>query len=583
MGSIRKVWSFAKPYWRWIALAPLLMLLEVTMDLLQPRMLQRIIDEGITQGSMPIIIRTGLYMLGFALIGAVGGAGNGVFATKAQQAFGADLRDALFRKVQSFSFANLDRIETGQLITRLTNDVNQVAEVLMTLIRMLIRAPLQLVGSLIMSIATCPQLAFIPLALMPILLVYVLWIVKKATPMYSVVQTRLDGLNGVMQENLAGVRVVKGFARAEHENARFKDANVKLVDQTIRVARLTATTMPIMMWLMNLGVVAALWFGGINVDAGNMQVGQIVAFTNYLATTLMSLMMVSMMVMGVARAQASAVRISEVLDVEPSVQNKPNALKEFAPQGRVAFENVSFGYHSDGDKADAALHDISFVAEPGQSVALVGTTGSGKSSLVHLIPRFYDVDAGRVTIDGVDVRDLDQAALRHSIGIALQETVLFSGTIRDNIRYGRPDASDEEVVAAAKIAQAHGFITTFPEGYDSVVGQRGVNLSGGQKQRIAVARALLIKPTVLILDDSTSSVDTETEARLQEGLRSYMKGRTSFVIAQRISSVRHADKILVLDNGRIVAQGKHDELIESSTIYREICASQLGNGEVVHG
>jgi len=583
MGSIRKVWSYAKPYWRWIALAPLLMLLEVTMDLLQPRMLQSIIDEGIAQGNMPMIIRTGLYMLGFALVGVVGGAGNGVFATKSQQAFGADLRDALFRKVQSFSFANLDRIETGQLITRLTNDVTQVAEVLMTLIRMLIRAPLQLIGSLLMSIITCPQLAFIPVALMPILLAYVLWIVKKATPMYGVVQTRLDGLNGVMQENLAGARVVKGFARAEHENARFKDANEKLVDQTIRVARLTATTMPIMMWLMNLGVVAALWFGGVNVDTGNMQVGQIVAFINYLSTTLMSLMMVSMMIMGVARAQASAIRINEVLDAEPAVQNKPDALKEFASQGRVVFENVSFGYHSDGDKADAALHDISFVAEPGQSVALVGTTGSGKSSLIHLIPRFYDVDTGRVTIDGVDVRDLDQAALRHNIGIALQETVLFSGTIRDNIRYGRPDASEEEVVAAAKIAQAHDFITAFPEGYDSVVGQRGVNLSGGQKQRIAVARALLIKPAVLILDDSTSSVDTETEARLQEGLRSYMQGRTSFVIAQRISSVMHADKILVLDNGRIVGQGKHEELLETNMIYREICTSQLGNGEVVHG
>ncbi len=583
MGSIRQVAAFAKPYKRFILLAPLLMLLEVAMDLLQPSMIQRIIDEGIAQGSMPVIVRTGLMMFGFALIGAVGGGGNGVLAIKAQQGYAADLRDALFRKVQSFSFANLDTIETGQLITRLTNDVTQVAEVLMTLIRMLIRAPLQLIGSLIMSIVTCPQLAFIPLALMPLLLIYVIWVVKKATPMYGVVQTRLDGLNGVMQENLAGARVVKAFSRAEHEGSRFKDANEKLVDQTIRVARLTATAMPIMMVLMNLGVIAVLWFGGVDVSRGNMQVGQIVAFINYLMITLTSLMMVSMMIMGVARAQASAIRISEVLDVEPVVQNRPDALQAFGPQGRVVFENVSFGYHNNGEHSDAALEDISFEADAGQTVALVGTTGSGKSSLVHLIPRFYDVDAGRVTIDGTDVRDLDQAVLRRAIGVAMQETVLFSGSIRDNIRYGRPDATDAEVEEAAKIAQAHSFITGFPEGYDSIVGQRGVNLSGGQKQRIAVARALLIKPAVLILDDSTSSVDTETEARLQEALKDFMRGRTAFVIAQRISSVINADKILVLDDGRIVGQGTHEELMASNVIYREICASQLGNGEVVHG
>jgi ATP-binding cassette subfamily B protein len=356
-----------------------------------------------------------------------------------------------------------------------------------------------------------------------------------------------------------------------------------------------------MMWLMNLGVAAVVWYGGVSVTEGGMHVGQIVAFTNYLSTTLMSLMMVSMMVIGVARAQASAVRIAEVLDAEPLVQNRPNALNDFSPQGRVAFEHVSFGYHADvsansdgnGERTDAALtdaaltdaalRDVSFVAEAGQTVALVGTTGSGKSSLVHLIPRFYDADAGRVTVDGVDVRDVRIESLRRQIGIAMQETVLFSGTIRDNIRYGRPDAPDEEVIAAAKLAQAHDFIMSFPEGYDSAVGQRGVNLSGGQKQRIAVARALLIKPAVLILDDSTSSVDTETEARLQEALKSFMRGRTSFVIAQRISSVRHADKILVMDDGRVTAEGTHEALLASSPIYREICASQLGNGEGTHG
>jgi ATP-binding cassette subfamily B protein len=582
MGAVRKLAAFAKPYWRWVLLAPVLMLLEVVMDLLQPRMMQRIIDEGIALGNMRVLFHTGLAMLGFALVGAVGGISNGYYTTKAQQGFAADLREAVFRKVQSLSFANLDRLETGQLITRLTNDITQVSEVLYMLLRILIRAPLLLVGSLVMSIVTSPQLAFIPFALMPLLLVVVAWVVKKATPMYSVVQTRLDALNGVMQENLAGARVVKAFVRAEHEEKRFDETNYGLVDQSIRVARLTAVTMPIMMFLMNLGVAAVLWYGGVRITQNGMQVGQIVAFINYLSTTLMSLMMVSMMVVQVARAQASALRIEEVLESQPVVQTKPDALKAFAPQGRVAFEHVTFGYHANGDGSDAALHDISFVAEPGETVALVGTTGSGKSSLVHLIPRFYDVDDGRVTIDGIDVRDVDETALRRRIGVALQETVLFSGTIRDNIRYGRPEATHEEVVAAAKLAQAHDFVMSFPDGYDSAVGQRGMNLSGGQKQRLAVARALLIQPAVLILDDSTSSVDTETEVRLQEALKDYMRGRTAFVIAQRISSVMHADKILVMDNGRIVGQGTHSTLLVTNPIYREICASQLGNGEGTH-
>jgi len=581
MNSGLKLLRFIKPYWRWVALAPLLMTLEVTMDLMQPRMIQRIVDQGIAQLNMPLILQTGLLMFGLAVVGAMGGMSNGIFAEITAQGFSADLREFLFRKVQTFSFGNLDDLDTGQLITRLTNDVTQVQEAIVMILRMLVRAPLLLVGSLIMAIVTTPQLAFLPLVLMPIELVAVIWVVNKATPLYTRVQEKLDVLNEVMQENLAGVRVVKAFVRARHEEQRFKGANDNLTDQAVKAARTVAIVPSFMMLTMNLGIVGVLWFGGIQVTQGNMQVGQIIAFVNYLMTTLFSLIMVSQLVIQLARAEASAKRIQEVLESTPAVQNRPGARKDLVPQGRVAFENVTFCY--DGNNYEPVLKGVSFSAEPGQTVALLGTTGAGKSSLVHLIPRFYDVTSGRVTVDGVDVRDLDQEVLRQNIGIALQETVLFSGTIRDNIRYGRSSATEAEVIAAAKAAQAHDFIISLPEGYDTVLGQRGVNLSGGQKQRIAIARALLLKPAVLILDDSTSAVDVETETKIQAALEHIMQARTSFVIAQRISTVLNADKILVLDDGQIAAEGTHRELLVSSPIYREIYESQLGNAVVIHG
>jgi ATP-binding cassette, subfamily B, multidrug efflux pump len=567
---------FLKPYWRWVLLAPLLMTIEVAMDLMQPRMVERVVDEGIAQLNLPLVIQTGGLMIGLAVIGAFGGMSNGVFAVRAVQAFGADLRAALFRKVQTFSFANLDDLDTGQLITRLTNDVTQVQEAILIMLRILVRAPLLMIGSLVMAIITSPQLAFLPLVLMPVLLVAVVWMVNLATPMYTHVQDRLDVLNHVMQENLAGVRVVKAFVRQAREQTRFGNANTRLMEQTIRVARAVTVILPLMMMAMNLGIVGAIWFGGVQVTQGNMHVGQIIAFINYLMTTLFSLMMVSQLVIQVARAMASAKRIDEVLVSEPQLQNQPNARHDFAPRGRVAFQNVTFSYAEDG--GDPVLKDVSFVAEAGQTVALLGTTGVGKSSLVQLIPRFYDVTAGRVTIDECDVREVDQDALRRRIGIALQDTVLFSGTIRDNIRYGRPTASEQEVQAAAQAAQAHDFILSLPAGYATVLGQRGVNLSGGQKQRIAIARALLINPAILILDDSTSAVDVETETKIQTALDHMNSPCTKFIIAQRISTVLNADKILVLDNGRIAAQGTHTELLAASPIYREIYDSQLGNG-----
>jgi ATP-binding cassette, subfamily B, multidrug efflux pump len=576
MKSIRKLVKFLKPYRVWAILAPLAMILEVAMDLTVPYMIQLIIDNGVKNLDFGYIIQTGALMIVLGLVAAVGGIGCTIYAIRTAQYFGADLRATLFRKVQSLSFGNLDKLGTGQLITRLTNDVTQMQEAVAAALRIMVRSPLLFIGGLIMTIITAPQLILVPVILMVFVLISVTLIVRKAYPMFTQVQGKLDKLNSVMQENLAGVRVVKAFVRAAKEIERFSIANEALTAQMLRVARVVIYMMPIMMMLMNLGMVGALWFGGIQVQTGSMTVGQIIAFINYLQMTLMSLVMTSMLIMQLSRAAASADRIVQVLESEPDVQDKPNATSDIAARGRVTFENVTFSY--DGHGGDPVLRDISFVAEPGQTVALLGTTGAGKSSLVNLIPRFYDVTGGRVLLDGIDVRDMQQIELRRHIGVALQEAVLFTGTIRDNIRYGKPDASAEEVITAAKAAQAHDFIMSFPQGYDTETGQRGVNLSGGQKQRIAIARALLVRPRVLILDDSTSSVDVETEAEIQTALKEIMRDRTSFVIAQRISTVLNADKILVIDDGRIAAEGTHAELMTNSPIYRDIYDSQLGNG-----
>lgn len=578
MRATRTLLRYLAPYWRSALLAPLLMALEVAMDLLQPRFVQRIVDQGILAGDQNVVTQTALLMVGVAVIGLIGGVGCGVFTVLASMRFGADLRSALFRNVQSLSFGNLDTLETGGLITRLTNDVTQVQEMVMMVLRIGVRVPLLLVGSLILAIITSPRLALIFLVLVPVILGALIWVIRKTFPMFSEVQRRLDALNTVMQENLAGVRVVKAFARSAHEKLRFGRTNNYLMEQNISAVRAGAITMPFMMLAMNAGLVAALWWGGRSVIGGGLEVGELIAFINYLTQTLMSLMMISMLVVRFARAQASSERIYELMNAEPAIP-EPAAPQTAHAGNRLVFENVSFSYDRDG--RDPVLKNVSFVAEPGQTVALLGATGAGKSTLVNLIPRFYDVTGGRVTLDGVDVRDLDASALRGAVGIALQESILFTGSIRDNIRYGRPDASDDEVIAAAKLAQAHDFITRFPEGYSSVVGQRGVNLSGGQKQRIAIARALLNRPGVLVLDDSTSAVDVETEARIQEGLNQRPERQTRVVVAQRISTVLNADTILVLDDGRVVAEGAHRELLETSPIYREIYASQMHNGAMI--
>jgi ATP-binding cassette subfamily B multidrug efflux pump len=456
------------------------------------------------------------------------------------------------------------------------------------LLRIMVRSPLLMIGSLVMAILTSPRLALIFLGLIPLVTFILVWVIRKASLLFRLVQERPDDLNVVVQENLAGVRVVKAFVRAHHEIKRFSSANNNLMDQTISANLSVAITFPAMMLILDLGIAGAIWFGGIRITMGDMQIGELITFTNYLTRTLMSLLFVSMLMMRLARAQASATRIEEVLASVPKIQYKPQIVDDFTPKGRVVFENVTSSYDRDGD--DPVLKDISFIADPGQTVAILGSTGAGKSSLVHLIPRFYDVTSGRVMLDGVDVRQLDEATLRSNIGIAMQEAFLFSGTIRENIRFGRPKASDDEVVAAAQAAQAHDFIMSFPNGYDTQLGQRGVNLSGGQKQRIAIARALAARPSVLILDDSTSSVDVETESRIEAALKDLVHAdahplaarSTRFVIAQRISTVLNAEKIIVLDDGVIDAEGTHNQLMQSCSIYREIFQSQLGDGGLAH-
>ena len=551
------------------------------MDLMQPRMIQRIVDVGIAQNNQDVILQTGLLMVGLAFVGAVGGVGCTIFSVLASQGFGTDLRGDLFRKVQSLSFGNLDELETGGIITRLTNDVTQVQEMVAMLLRIMVRSPLIMIGSLIMAILTSPQLGLLFLVLVPFVVILLTWVIRKAYPLFSKVQDRLDVLNTVMQENLAGVRVVKAFVRTDLEIWRFGGANDNLKNQTISAARAVAITWPGIMLIVNFGIAGAIWFGGVQITVGGLQTGELIAFVNYLSRALMSLMSISMLIMRLARAQASADRIDEVIQSTPRISNQPQVDRDFIPRGAVAFENVTFSYDRDG--RDPVLKGINFSVKAGQTVAILGATGSGKTSLIHLIPRFYDVTQGRVTLDGVDVRDLDQSMLRRKISVTLQEAILFSGTIRENIRFGRPEASDDEVAAAAKAAQAHDFITSFPEGYDTVLGQRGVNLSGGQKQRLAIARALVTQPAVLILDDSTSAVDVETESLIEEALDKLVANSTRFVIAQRISTVLKAEKILVMDDGIIAAEGTHHELLESSSIYREIFKSQLGKGAMANG
>ncbi|MFN8488811.1 MAG: ABC transporter ATP-binding protein [Caldilineaceae bacterium] len=615
---------FVQPY-RWVmTMALLLVVLPVAMDLVVPRLLEFIIDKGIRANSMAVVIQGSVIMLLSAVIGAVATLGQGVYRARLSQGIAYDMRNEMFTHIQALSFANLDEMQTGQLMTRISSDVDVVRGFISAGLALILRAVITIAGSVVLLLMTDLQLSVIIIFLLCVAGLMIRWIMQTATPLFSVVQQKLAALNTIVQENFAGAQVVKAFVRERFEMDRFATRNLAYVDQNIKVGRMLALAMPVLTVITNLGIVAVIWWGGVRVIGGRLSVGQLIAFNNYLLIGMSPLLLLSNMLTMISRAEASAVRIWEVLDTQPAIQPAPSPYKPEKMKGQVVFNNVSFHYaggrtgtpqaangsviireipkvhvngngnhngaphpngvHLDGhdlngnhlDEQYDVLDNVSFAVEAGQRVALLGATGSGKSTLVNLIPRFYDVTGGQISIDGVDLRTWGPEKLRSRIGVVLQQNTLFSGTVRENIAYGRPDAGLDEVIAAAQAAQAHDFIMAMPDGYDSQVEARGANLSGGQKQRIAIARALLISPTILIMDDSTSAVDMETEFRLQEALDKLMAGRTTFIVAQRINSVLNADQILVLDRGHVVAQGSHRQLLATSPIYQDIYRSQLG-------
>jgi ATP-binding cassette subfamily B protein len=576
MRNLLKILTYLRPYRRKAVIALAALTVSILTDLAVPRLIQAIVDNGISKGDMHVVLGTMGIMLGVSALGAVVSIINTRYSVDVAMGFGTDVRAATFHNIQGFSFSNLDDNRTGALMTNLTSDVTRVQGTVQMAMRIMTRAPLMLLGSIVLMLVTSPSLAVWVVLLLAITGAMVVVLSMKAQPMFLRVQAKLDRLNTVLQENLAGMRLVKAFVRSNEENRRFGVVNDDLMDQNVRVQRLFAVIMPTMTVIVNLGMVLVILIGGRQAIGGTLTTGQLMAFINYLMITMFPLLMMGNLLVMLSQAEASAGRINGVLDTKSSIIDQPGVVDLSDVRGRVAFEHVTFSY--DHESGESVLQDVNFVAEAGQTVAILGETGSGKTTLINLIPRFYDVCGGRVTVDGVDVRDVTLASLRSHVGIALQEAVLFTGTLRDNIRYGRPDASQEEVEVAAQAAQAEEFILSTSKGYDTMVEERGGNLSGGQKQRIAIARALLLKPSILILDDSTSAVDVDTEARIQEALLRLHSQCTVFIVAQRISTVLAADKILVLDKGRIAAEGTHQELMQTSPIYREIYESQLGGG-----
>lgn len=578
MNDVLKLLSYVKPYWRRATVAAILLTTQVFLDLSIPRLIQRIIDQGIEQQNQQVVIQTGLIMIGISILITLIAVGNNNTSVQVGESVARDLRDALFLKIQTLSYGDLDRMRTGQLMVRMSSDTGAFQRLIQISLRIGTRAPLMMIGSLILMFSTSRNLALTMVPLLLVTTVILVFFIRRTEPLFLSVQQKLDRLNTVLQENIAGARLVKAFVRNDFEGERFDVASEAFTDTSIRVMQFMATMTPVLTTCINVGMVVVIWAGGLSSIRGELSVGQIVAFINYLLTTMIPLTMMTWLSSTWAGGIASAKRLNEVLDTVPEIREKPDAGTIPAnTAGRVVFEHVNFHYN--GNRHEAVLEDINLVAEPGQTVAILGATGAGKSTLVNLVPRFYDVTDGRILIDGIDVRQVKQASLLAQIGIVPQETILFSGTVRDNIRYGAPDADEAAVVAAAQAAQAHNFIVELPNGYDTHIEERGVNLSGGQKQRIAIARALLTQPRILILDDSTSAVDVETETKIQNALEQQMRQHTTLVVAQRISTVLKADKIVVIDKGRIAAEGTHRDLMQSSLIYQEIYASQLGNGE----
>lgn len=577
--TMKQYWKYVKPYLSAFIIGPVFMIVEVIGEVFMPFLLSKIIDNGINGGrGIPFIAAMGIIMVVTALIMMMGGVGGAYFAIKASTGFSNDLRKDLFNKIQGFSFNNIDRYNTGSLITRLTNDITQIQNMIQMLLRMALRSPGMLIGALIMAFVLNPGLALVILCVLPLLSYAIYVIMKAAFPRFTAMQKKLDALNMTTQENLTNIRVVKSFVREKHEEDKFKKANTDLKDSTVNALNVVIFTMPVMTIAMNITTLAVVWFGGNQIVAGSMSTGVLSAFVNYIVQILMSLMMVSFIILNSSRTLASAKRVNEVLNTEIDLTDEKSRHKDASVRyGKIEYKGVYFKYYKNNEKW--VLENISLVINPGETVGIIGSTGSGKSSLVQLIPRLYDADRGEVLVDGVNVKDYSLENLRNGVGIVLQKNVLFSGTIEENLKWGNNDADTDEITRYAESAQAHGFISMLEKGYNTELGQGGVNVSGGQKQRLCIARTLLKKPKILILDDSTSAVDTATEAKIRECFKNNLKKTTKIIIAQRISSVIDADRIIVLDDGRIVGMGNHSELMQSCDAYTEIYYSQTDKKE----
>lgn len=572
---IKKLAKYLKGLWYLCIISAAGMIIEAVCELALPSIANMIYNRVSEAGSgdadvKAYVFRTGAMMFALAVFGLLGGLATMKSSSVVSQRFSYRLRKDLYEKISGFSFKNIDQFSTSSLTTRMTNDITMLQNTIMMCLRVLVRAPALLIVSAFFAFSINAKLSLILVVMLPVIIVIVAVILKFGFPMFQKMQKKIDNVNRVVQENLIGIRVVKAFVREDREKDKFHKASDELAKQGSRAAGLVVTAMPLMMLLMNIVIVYIYYKGSNDAAAGLMDVGQISVLASYIIQVLMNIMMVSMLLLQLTRAKACGDRVVEVLDTEIDIVNSNNVFVPDAPKGDIEFRNVSFGYH----KGDNVIENISFKAKAGSIVGIIGSTGCGKSSLVNLIPRLYDVSSGQVLVDGVDVREYDLTALRDIIGVVLQKNVLFSGTIKDNIRWGKADATDDEIIEACRAAQAHDFIMRQPNGYDTDLSQGGLNLSGGQKQRLCIARAMIKNPKILILDDSTSAVDTATESRIRESFYSELKDTTVLIIAQRISSVKDADEIIVLDEGRIDAVGSHDELMESCEIYQEIYKTQ---------
>lgn len=573
---MKRYLKYVKSYLPYFILAPFMMLIEVGGDVFMPSLVADIINVGAANRDVAYIIRTGVLMIALAFVMMLGGVGSAYFAAKASMNFGADLRKDMFHKVQQFSFANIDKFSTGSLVTRLTNDITQLQNTIMMGLRMLFRAPGLLIGAVIMAFRLNRSLAMILLVVLPILAIGIATIVRIGFPRFGKMQEKLDRLNSSIQENLTNVRVIKSFVREDYQNERFREANTDLKDAGMSAFKVVIFQMPLMSLIMNITTLAVVWFGGRQIMVGDMEVGDLTAFTTYITQVLMSLMMLAMVLLQSTRAVASSRRISEVLDTELDLTDEASGEKErVVKRGKIEFRNVSFRYYKDNN--EKVLDNINLTINPGETVGIIGSTGCGKTTLVQMIPRLYDADEGEVLVDDLNVREYSLQNLRDGVGMVLQKNILFSGSIIDNLRWGDESADTETIREAARAACADDFINSFSDGYETQLGQGGVNVSGGQKQRLCIARALLKKPAILILDDSTSAVDTATEARIRQAFATTLKNTTKIMIAQRISSVMEADKIIVMDEGKIVGLGTHEKLLADCEPYQEIYDSQMEN------